>query len=167
MTIHYFPDGDGFIAVDSTQRVHQAPGFLFGRCADPAGDLSTIIERIWSPTDLKDEVPEANVPDDWIEALGFGATLTPTPRAVRPGRAAKPRKDVWEEGPNLLPGKSYLVPLIPLDEYEEWMNRDCEVVPAKRSYMTNLGFPWETSTGAASMTTLVCILFILLFVGVL
>lgn len=167
MTVHYFQDGNGYLAIDTTQKVRQAPGFLFGRCADPAGNLSTIIERIWSPTDLKDEVPEANVPDDWIKALGFEATLTPTSRAERPRRVAKPHDDTWNEGPNLLPGRSYLVPLMPLDEYEEWMNRDYEGEEPVRRYMTNLGFPWETSTGAASMTTLVCILLIFLCIGIL
>lgn len=163
--IHYFPDGDGYIAVDSTQRVRQAPGFLYGRCATQSGDLNTIVERIWSPTQLKGEVPEKNVPDDWVAALGFEATPAPSQRTKRL-RQPRQREELPEEGANLLPGKSYLVPLMPLDEYEAWMNRDCDDEGGKR-FITDIGFPWETSGGAVSATMLVCFLLIFLCLGVL
>ena len=165
MTIHYFRDGGGYIAVDTSQRVQQAPGFLYGRCAARTGDLRTICDRVWSPTALKNEVESDEVPSDWRESLGFEST-TPVGRSKGRSKGRSRQQPVWDERPNQLPEKSYLVPLMPLAEYEAFLNRDCEVEPVKHR-MINMGFPWETSTGSALMTTLVCILLGCLCIGLL
>jgi hypothetical protein len=162
--IRYFRHVNGFLAIDTTMRVQQAPGFLYGKCAEQPGDVGTIIERVWDPTTLGAEIPPEDVPTVWLRAFGFTAPppLNLPPRLTQqPWRGVKPPP---EEEINLLPGKSYLVPLMPLDEYEAWMIHGCEDDVVHR--VIDVGFPWDTAGGAVKTIGFAGLLLLLLLLGV-
>jgi hypothetical protein len=161
--IRYFRHVNGFLAIDTTMRVQQAPGFLYGKCAEQPGDLTSIIERIWDSTTLENEVSVEDIPKVWLRAFGFNIPPSdrPTRRPTRrPSRVTPPPE---EEEVNLLPGKSYLVPLMPLDEYEAWMTHSCEDDMIR--HIIDVGFPWETSGGAVKTVCLAGLLLLLLTLG--
>lgn len=159
--IHYFSDKfDGFIGVDTSQRVREVPGYLFGRGARTPGDIATIQERIWNPTDLGTSIPIEEVLDDWLMALGFENE----PVIVRPGRqlrqprqprqsrqSRQPREPEWSE-PNPLPGKSFLVPLVPMNEYLDFMATSID-----GNDSTDIRFPWEKTHPRTVLTMSGCI----------
>jgi len=155
--IHYFSDkSGGFIGVDTSQRVREVPGYLFGRGAYIPGEISNIQERIWNPTDLGTTVPLEDVPDDWVTALGF----EDAPLIMRPGRQPRqpreprePREPEWVEN-NPLPGKSFLVPLVPLDEYYDFMGTGMDTDDGS----TDIRFPWETTHPRTGLNIAVCVI---------
>jgi len=158
--IHYFNDGaGGFIGIDTSQRVREVPNFLFGKHAATPGDITTIQERIWSPTALTDEVPASEVPDEWITALGLGEDARPRP--LRRKRRTSEREEAWPEN-NPMPEKSFLVPLVPLDEYEAFMADDDNPTDP-----TDVRFPWETGVGQVVITTVGCVAFVIFGIIVL
>jgi len=166
--IHYFSDKfDGFIGVDTSQRVREAPSYFFGRGASTPGDISTIQERIWNPINLGTSIPIEEVLDDWLTALGFENE----PVTVRPGRQSRqsreprepraPREPEWVEN-NPLPGKSFLVPLVPMNEYLDFMATSTD----RSNDSTDIRFPWEKTHPRTALTMGGCI-FLFMILGLL
>jgi hypothetical protein len=159
--IRYFRHVNGFLAIDTSMRVQQAPGFLYGKCAEQPGDLTSIIERIWDSTTLENEVSVEDVPKAWLRAFGFNIPPPPDRPTRRPSRVTPPPE---EEEVNPLPGKSYLVPLMPLDEYEAWLTHGCDDDVVHR--IIDVGFPWETAGGVVKTIGLAAVILFLLAIGV-
>lgn len=116
--IKYYKDGSGYVGIDTSQHVRGLPGILYGRCAVECGVPNNIEDRVWSPVDLKVEVPKDSVPEIWIRAIGL-EVIKPKPQPTV-AKASPTPSDKFVEGPNLLPGRSYLVDL---PGTEEELNR--------------------------------------------